>query len=248
MPTTPLQDSDLATLAKFDSPTIANVIELFECRAYNAGYTNETIRAVYPKLPPVVGYAATMTFRASQPAGRGEPFNKIGQVIEQYADAQRPLIAVIKDLDEPHVAATYGEIVVTCLKTFGFVGLMTDGAGRDYEQVQRLGFPCWTSSMIVSHGYNHLLDLNIPVLIGGLSLEPKDLLHADGNGIIHIPLPIASAVAELCEPFVAAEEVILEYTRDPGLTMAGLQEAIDKKNELVAGLMKQAKKMIPESW
>ena len=50
-------------------------------------------------------------------------------------------------------AATYGEIMVTTFQKFGFSGLITSGAARDIEQVDRLQFPCWASSVIVSHGY-----------------------------------------------------------------------------------------------
>ena len=50
-----------------DSPTIANVIELFEGQSAVAGYANGTIKAVYPDLPPVVGYAVTATFRSGYP-------------------------------------------------------------------------------------------------------------------------------------------------------------------------------------
>lgn len=248
MPTATVTDDHLAILAKFDSPTVSNVLELFNIRSYIAGYTNHTIKAVYPTLPTAVGYAATMTFRGGQHAGRGEPYNKITQFIESVADVQRPLIAVIKDLDDPHLAATYGEVMVTTMKAFGFVGLLTNGAGRDYEQVRALDFPCWASSMIVSHGYNHFIDLNVPVDVGGLVVAPKDLLHADANGVVQIPLPIASAVAELCEPFVAAEQVVLDYIQEDDLSIAGYHEAMNKKNQMVAELTEQAKKMAPADW
>jgi len=246
--TVTMTENHLATLAKFDSPTVANVLELFNIRSYIAGYTNSTIKAVYPTLPPAVGYAATMTFRGGQAAGKGEPYYKIGQFIESIDGAARPLICVIKDLDDPHLAATYGEVMVTTMKAFGFVGLVTNGAGRDYDQVRQLDFPCWASSMIVSHGYNHFVHLDVPVVVGGLAIAPKDLLHADGNGVVQIPLPIASAVAELCGPFIAAEQVVLDYTRDPDLSIQGYLEAMNKKNQMVADLTKQAQKMMPADW
>ena len=53
-----LNAEELAQLRNVDSPTVANVIELFDFRSYIAGYTNLTLKAVYPKLPPAVGYAA----------------------------------------------------------------------------------------------------------------------------------------------------------------------------------------------
>ena len=247
MGTVTVTANDLTTLAKFDSPTVANVLELFNFRSYIAGYTNSTIRAVYPTLPPIVGFAATMTYRSSQPAGQGDVYSKMSQFLDTAADVGPPPIAVIQDLDDPHIAASYGEVMVASMKAFGFVGLITSGAGRDYDQVRELKFPCWASSMIVSHGYGHLIECNLPVVVGGLALEPKELLHADGNGVVQIPLSIASAVAELCEPFVAAEQIVLDYTQDPHLSIQGYHEAMDKKNQLVADLTKQAEKMMPSN-
>ena len=58
-----LTPEQLASLARVDSPTVANVIELFDVRpSYLEGFTNHTVKAVYPELPPVVGYAWTATF------------------------------------------------------------------------------------------------------------------------------------------------------------------------------------------
>lgn len=47
-------EDQLALLKQADSPTVANVIELFGIRAQVAGYTNHTIKAIYPELPPSV--------------------------------------------------------------------------------------------------------------------------------------------------------------------------------------------------
>ena len=64
----PISPQALETLKQYDSPTISNVIELFKVRPNTAGYMNSSIRAVYPQLPPIVGYATTVTFRSAFPA------------------------------------------------------------------------------------------------------------------------------------------------------------------------------------
>ena len=51
-----LDQSTLDKLASVDSSTIANLIELFDVQPRVAGFANETIKALYPDLPPVVGY------------------------------------------------------------------------------------------------------------------------------------------------------------------------------------------------
>ena len=235
-----LNAAQLAQLQKVDSATIANVIELFDFRSYVAGYSNLSLKAIYPKLPPAVGYAVTATFRAAYPAESGDSYGGMPELIANAMATPAPRIVVFEDLDDPPAAATYGEIMVTTFQKFGFSGLITSGAARDIEQVDRLQFPCWATSVIVSHGYCRFPDVNVPVTVGGLQVKPGDLLHADANGVVNIPLQIAAAVAELCEPYVQAEEIILQYLRGSQPTVAGYGEAVRKAKQRMAELKEQA--------
>ena len=213
MPTPLLTEKQLSILQQVDSPTIANVIELFDVRSRIAGYANQTIKAVYPELPPAVGYAVTATFRAAYPAEEGDSYGGLPQLIEDSLQIPEPRIIVFQDLDDPPQAATYGEVMATTFQSFGFSGLITSGAARDIEQVRRMRFPCWASSVNVSHGYCHFLASNMPVVVGGLQIKPGDLLHADANGIVSIPHSLAAGVAELCLPFIEAEQVVIDHLR-----------------------------------
>ena len=57
----------LQKLKSYDTPTICNVIELFEVRPRNAGFMDCRIKAAFPELPPMVGFAATASFRSDAP-------------------------------------------------------------------------------------------------------------------------------------------------------------------------------------
>jgi regulator of RNase E activity RraA len=236
-----LTQEHFALLTQVDSPTVANVIELFGVRSQVAGYANNTLKAIYPELPPAVGYAVTATFRAGYPAEANSSYGSMPQMIEQALQEPGPYLAVFQDLDEPIRAATYGEVMATTFQAFGFVGLITSGAGRDIEQVRRLRLPCWASSIVVSHGYPQIVDLGVPVIVGGLRTLPGDLLHADANGIVQIPHTIAAGVAELCLPFVQAEEITLSYLRAPNPTLAGYRQAVGEMQAAMAALRQRAK-------
>ena len=67
MPSPAVSDDVLNRLRKYDTPTVCNVLELFEIRPRNTGYTDDRIKACYPALPPMVGFATTATFRAGAP-------------------------------------------------------------------------------------------------------------------------------------------------------------------------------------
>jgi len=140
------------TLRSFDTPTICNVIELFEVRPRNTGYMDARIRACFPELPPMVGFAATATFRASAPPGQGGAYAGLADQLERFGELAGPPVVVFQDLDDPVVAATFGEVMCSTYRAFGAAGLITSGAGRDLEQVRAIDFPVFTTGAICSHG------------------------------------------------------------------------------------------------
>ena len=162
----PITSETLKRLAQFDTPTICNVLELFDVMPRTAGYMDARIKACYPALPPMVGFAATATFRAAAPPRAGDIYAGLARQVEQLAATAAPKVVVFQDLDDPPVAATFGEVMCTTYQAFGCVGLITSGAGRDLDQVEALKFPCFTAGTICSHGYTQIVELGGPVRVG----------------------------------------------------------------------------------
>jgi 4-hydroxy-4-methyl-2-oxoglutarate aldolase len=215
----------LAKLRTFDTPTICNIIELFAVRPRNAGYMDARIRACFPEMPPMVGLAATATFRSSGPPREKDAYASTEDQVARFAELSGPPVVVFQDLDDPPAAATFGEIMCTVYQAFGAVGLVTSGAGRDLDQVQAIGFPVFTNGAICAHGYCHILHVHVPVHVGGIVVYPDDLIHGDRNGVTTIPRPIAAEVADVGEEFVAAEKVILDAMREGTPSLRRLKEA-----------------------
>jgi len=90
----------IEALRKYDTPTVCNVIELFEQRPRNTGYTDDRIKACYPALPPMVGFATTATFRAGAPPKGGDTYIGLGGQIEKIAAMSGPKVVVFQDLDD----------------------------------------------------------------------------------------------------------------------------------------------------
>ena len=226
MSTIPALSRDaLAALAKYDTPTICNAIELFDVRPRNTGYMNDTIKACFPSFPPMVGYAITSTFRSLAPPRGGDAYSSIDKQVEGFAQLPGPAVVVFQDLDLPIASATFGEVMCTVYQSFGAAGLITSGGGRDLEQVERLKFPAFTSGAICSHGYCHIPSVNLPVVVGGICIYPGDLLHGDLNGVTTIPHEIASEVPQVCEELAAAEKVVLDYVKGKNINVPGLAAA-----------------------
>jgi regulator of RNase E activity RraA len=241
-----LSPTVLEQLRKFDTPTVCNVLELFECRPRTAGYMDARIKACYPALPPMVGFATTATFRAGAPPRGGDTYMGLGNQVELIAKTALPKVVVFQDLDDPPVAATFGEIMATTYQAFGCVGLVTSGSGRDLDQVEPLKFPCFTSGTMCSHGYTQIVELDVPVRVGGVWVSPGDLLHGDRNGVTTIPIELAELVIEGCVGFMAAEAVVLNYLRAGKVTAAGYVPARDEAKRQMAELGKTLRAKMPK--
>jgi 4-hydroxy-4-methyl-2-oxoglutarate aldolase len=235
--TMPITPQTLSKLAEFDTPTICNVIELFDVLPRNRGYMDARIRSAFPELPPMVGYAATASFRADALPSGGDVYGSLDKQIEQFADLPGPAVVVFQDLDDPPVAATFGEVMCSVYKAFGSTGLITSGGGRDLLQVRALEYPVFTSGTICSHGYCHILHVGTPVRIGGLVVNRGDLLHGDANGVTRLPIEIAGELADVAAEFVSAEKIIFDYLKDnTSVTIGGLSDAKKEFASVVARL------------
>jgi regulator of RNase E activity RraA len=78
----------------------------------------------------------------------------------------------------------------------------------------------------VSHAYAHIFDFGGPVVVGGVKIEPGDLLHGDMHGVLSVPLEIANHVADTAEKIAQDEQQIVTLCRSSGFTVDKLRDAV----------------------
>jgi regulator of RNase E activity RraA len=178
---------------------------------------DKRIQAAFPEMPPMVGFAATASFRSSSPPSANKStYATLEAQVEQFAQLGGPAVVVFQDLDDPSVGATFGEVMCSTYKGFGAVGLITSGGGRDLLQVKALNFPVFTNCTICSHAYCQTFDIGKPVEVGGLKVQMNDLLHGDANGVTSIPVDLAAEIADAADEFLAAESHVIDYVKSSG--------------------------------
>jgi 4-hydroxy-4-methyl-2-oxoglutarate aldolase len=240
----PVSPADLALLKKYDTPTICNVVELFDLYPRTAGYMDRRIQACFPKLPPMVGYAATATFRSSSPPKSGNVYAGLDAQVAAFEKIPGPPIVVFQDVDSPVAAATFGEVMCTTYKSFGAAGLITSGAARDLDQVEAIGFPCFADGTICAHGFCHFTSIGEPVHVGGVLVHTGDLLHGDRNGVTTIPNEHAAAIAAACPEYMAAEAVVMDYLKAGKVDPKGYAAARNGCKERIDTLARKLKSAI----
>lgn len=200
----------LEALRTFDTPTLANAIETFDVRPRDEGFASFEIKCLFPELAPLVGFAATATFRARGFSGNvGQP-----ALWAHAREIGHPSVIVCEDLDEPKGhGALWGEVNANIFTALGSVGAITDGCVRDLDEARAIGFQFFARGACVSHGYLRVEDVGVPVTVGGLVVHPGDLLHADQHGVLCIPPETAEPLVEAARALVGREQRLIEWVR-----------------------------------
>ena len=135
----------------------------------------------------MLGYAVTCTADSTTAVRRDERgLLRLWAAVEA---APKPAVIVIKDIGPERSRSCHmGEVMATTAKALGAVGCISDGGLRDVNEVQALGgFQYFCPGFVVSHGNPVICDVNVPVTLAGLAVQPGDLLHGDVNGVLVIP-------------------------------------------------------------
>lgn len=215
----------LAALRRYNAPTISNAIELFNVRPRNEGFMDGSIRSVFPRMPPFVGYAVTAKIRAAAPPGPDVKAT-VQEMYDHILSQPAPRVIVVQDLDDPPcVGSLWGEVNGNVHKALGCVAVVTDGGVRDLDEVEALGLPLFAREVIVSHAHVHLVEIGTPVTVGGLTVHPGDLLHGDKHGVISIPHDVAARIPEAVDAIEAFERGIITACQSPDFSVEKLLAA-----------------------
>lgn len=217
----------LALLRKVDTPTVCNAIEVAQGKRGFDSFTRGTMLCSAPSEPAIVGYARTAKIAAVNPPS--EPSEIIKERRMAYykymAEAPAPSVAVIEDLDYPDcIGAYWGEINTTVHKGFGMSGALTNGVMRDLGDLPE-GFPVVAGSVGPSHGFVHIREIDTPVSVFGLSVNPGELIHADRHGALVVPEDIADQLETAIRKLLTTERIVLDAARQPGFNFEAFETA-----------------------
>ncbi len=221
--------ADFDRLKRLDTCTVSNVIERLNVRLRNEGFVHASVRCLFPRMPPMLGYAVTATIRSStQPITGGWYYDRIDWW-ERFLTVPAPRVIVLQDVDRvPAFGAFMGEIHANIAAALEAVGCVTNGAVRDVPAIEPLGFQLFAGGVSPSHAYAHVVESGQPVEIGGLTIRPGDLVHGDCHGVQVIPLDIASDIPALADDLQRRERRLIEACRPPRFSIDTLKAALDE--------------------
>jgi RraA family protein len=103
-------------------------------------------------------------------------------------------------------SALMGEIMSQQAAALGVAAVVIDGAVRDSEAIRELGLPMFAAGLNPNGPTKSVAGrLNHPISIGGVTVEPGDLVVGDADGVTVVERAKAAAMLPLAEQKVAAE-------------------------------------------
>jgi 4-hydroxy-4-methyl-2-oxoglutarate aldolase len=222
-----LTAEQLDNLRQFDSCMVANAVEKFKVRLRNTGFTDASIRCMFPEAPPMVGYAATARLRSGEPPISGRTFRDRSDFWNQILEIPAPRILVLQDMDNPPGRGAFiGDVHAAILKALGCIGYVTNGAARELPSVRRMGIEVFAGNVAVSHAYAHIFDVGAAISVGGMDVKPGDLLHGDQHGVLTVPLEIAPEIPKVAFALKSSERKVIDFCRSSSFSVAKLQEVM----------------------
>ena len=116
-------------------------------------------------------------------------------------DSILPGEVVVVSTQESKRNAPWGELLSTAAGARQARGAVVDGLVRDAKKIEDLGFPVFAAGIkpVDSKGRGIVVDYNVPVECGGVTVNPGDLVFADYDGVVVIPQELADETLRLAE-------------------------------------------------
>lgn len=165
------------------------------------------------RLAPIVpgsramGRARTVRFAPSLADESADPYRDAIDVIDGIRAGQMVVIST----DESNDSAFWGELFSAAALGAGASGVITDGNLRDTDRIAALGFPAFSRSRrpIDFRGRMRVVDVDMPVVLGGVEIRAGDLVTADDDGAVVVPRAREDDVLGLARQRAAQESTVL---------------------------------------
>jgi regulator of RNase E activity RraA len=219
---------ELEFLRSIDTPTVCNLVEMVAPERRGAFYTVKHLHCPFPDLPPMVGFAKTVTIRSKDSIPLDASYMQRRLDYLDYVAAEpRPSIMLIEDLDGEHVGygAFWGEVQSNVHKALGCLGTVTNGSVRDIPQIPE-GFQMLAGSIGPSHAYVHVVEVGCAVNIHGMAAKSGDLIHADRHGAVVVPADKLTPMKAALDTLSKREARIIAAARAPGASAETIKAAM----------------------
>ena len=188
-------DAEVEALAALPAGSVSDALDRLEVNGQCAGI-----------LPldrgfQLAGRAWTVQYGPVGPGGR-----TVGDFIDRLGPGDVAVLANHGRLD----ATVWGELMTATAHARSLGGTVIDGVCRDIDCALELRYPIFSRGHWMRTGKDRvqLEAVQVPVSIGGVRVEPGDLLRGDSDGVVVVPAGLAGALIAAAQEIAGAETAI----------------------------------------
>lgn len=169
------------------------------------------VEGLRPLLPSasIAGQAFTLAYL---------PVGSAGGTVGDFVDDLGTGDVVVIDNRGRTDCTVWGNIMTEVAKRNGVEGTIIDGVNRDLEESRALDYPIWSRQGHMRTGKDRVMlqAVNVPVCLDNVRVEPGDVICADGNGVVVVPLAHVDEILAIAESIENKEDAILNDVRSGG--------------------------------
>ena len=171
---------------------------------HRMGIRQTYMHSPVPRTPgaKVVGPAVTLQFmpqREDIASGAGqESVEKVSALWAVFDAVERGDVLVIQAWGDAYTGCM-GDMLTTYFKGRGGAGVVVDGSVRDWPKIQHLGVPFWTKGVTPNYASQATLfpwAYNVRGACDRGLVMPGDIISADDDGAVVVPIKMAEIVAD----------------------------------------------------
>jgi regulator of RNase E activity RraA len=144
-------------------------------------------------------------------APRGTRNGSVGDYVDDLPPGQ---VVVLDNAGRTDVTV-WGDILTLVASRAGLGGTVIDGVCRDVARSVELSYPVFARGNWMRTGKDRVQveQYDGPVHVGGVRVEPGDLMVGDRDGVLAVPAEHAPQVLEVARAIAEAEDRIRERVR-----------------------------------
>ena len=208
-----IEDAPLLTIRRNFSRPDASKVEAF--RGLQTGFVVDALGgrgALDGRIKPIGGTQAFCGIAVPCDAGPADNLAAFGALhLAQAGDV------IVCATDAFENTAVTGDLLLGMMKNRGVVAFVTDGFVRDLAGIRSVGLPCFAAGLTPnSPARNGPGTVGLPVVVGGVTVAPGDIILGDEDGVVVVPFArIDETLARL--PAVQSAEAELDAKVKAGL-------------------------------
>lgn len=154
-------------------------------------------------------------------------------MVHAVLDTVQPGEVLVLTMPEPQPVALVGELLATQAKVHQAAALLIDASVRDVEELRELGLPIWTRWIRVRGATKTQVGtINEPVVMGGATIAPGDIIVLDADGAAVVPIQRASQVLEASQARMEKEAALRKKLEAGALSydLHGLRAVVENQS------------------